>query len=309
MTRTSIVLALVFALGAHRPASGAGSEGGVVVRATLAYAFTPSGPVDRLSVKAAVPTDVLGRQDVLSTEYEPRPRQTRDAGGMRYAWFSFASPLDHPVEVRVVSDVRLYPGGLSWVRAHPGARRIARPEDLARDLDEEMWIEACDPAIEEAAKGLEGKDPAATARRVLDFVTDHLASGGYDSRPHGALWALVARRGDCTEFTNLYVALCRAAHLPARVWTCHVALPVGPGDTSEHDLAEVYLGDLGWVPVDPYFVKRHHATFSSLPPVYVLLQNVRNDVHFTHLGSNLMSFEWVGDGKVTFTQSFSYAPR
>jgi len=54
------------------------------------------------------------------------------------------------------------------------------------------------------------------------------------------------RRGDCNEFTTLYVALARAAGLPARPAAGLVRL----GDHFYyHAWPEVYLGT--WVPLDP----------------------------------------------------------
>ena len=56
------------------------------------------------------------------------------------------------------------------------------------------------------------------------------------------------RTGDCNEFTTLYVALARAAGLPAR--TVAGLLYVN-GRFYYHAWPEVYLGD--WVAIDPLF--------------------------------------------------------
>jgi len=57
---------------------------------------------------------------------------------------------------------------------------------------------------------------------------------------------LAARRGDCNEHTVLYVALARAAGLPARAAAGLVHLD---GRFYYHAWPEVWLGD--WVAVDP----------------------------------------------------------
>lgn len=69
----------------------------------------------------------------------------------------------------------------------------------------------------------------------------------------GAVNALKAGIGDCTEYSCLFCALCRAGGVPAR----RVAV-FNLGSKNEitdkepnHDTAEVFLKTHGWVPVDP----------------------------------------------------------
>jgi len=69
----------------------------------------------------------------------------------------------------------------------------------------------------------------------------------------GAVKALKAGIGDCTEYSCLFCALCRAGDVPAR----RVAV-FNLGSKNEitdkepnHDTAEVFLSTHGWVPVDP----------------------------------------------------------
>lgn len=66
--------------------------------------------------------------------------------------------------------------------------------------------------------------------------------------------------GKCTDINSLLVALCRAAGLPARTVVGIRAAPSrfspalgATGDVTQalHTRAEVYLGGVGWVPVDP----------------------------------------------------------
>jgi transglutaminase-like putative cysteine protease len=66
------------------------------------------------------------------------------------------------------------------------------------------------------------------------------------TRVPNALRTLNARRGDCNDLTVLYVALARAAGLPAR--PAAGLLRIG-GRFYYHAWPEVYLGS--WVAVDP----------------------------------------------------------
>jgi transglutaminase-like putative cysteine protease len=73
--------------------------------------------------------------------------------------------------------------------------------------------------------------------------------------------------GKCADLNALYVGLARAAGLPARdVYGIRVARSemgyksLGPSSENvtkaQHCRAEVYLGDYGWVPVDPADVRK-----------------------------------------------------
>jgi transglutaminase-like putative cysteine protease len=63
-----------------------------------------------------------------------------------------------------------------------------------------------------------------------------------------ALQVLASHRGDCNEHTQLYVAIARAAGIPARA---AAGLAYLDGKFYYHAWPEVYLGT--WVAVDPTF--------------------------------------------------------
>jgi transglutaminase-like putative cysteine protease len=69
----------------------------------------------------------------------------------------------------------------------------------------------------------------------------------------GALNALKAGIGDCTEYACLFSALCRAGGVPARrvaVFNLGSQNEIADSEPN-HDTAEVFLSTHGWVPVDP----------------------------------------------------------
>ncbi len=109
-----------------------------------------------------------------------------------------------------------------------------------RDLDNQLrgylgtspLIESRDPRIRALAREI-GADAATAWERVeaiYDWVRGHVE---YKEGPiKGALAALRDRTGDCEELTSLFIAICRAAGIPARsVWV--------PG----HTYPEFYLVD------------------------------------------------------------------
>jgi transglutaminase-like putative cysteine protease len=121
-------------------------------------------------------------------------------------------------------------------------------------LRPEPFIESDAPEIRaESAKALEahrGHDSRARAERLLRHVHALIEKKPTLSLP-SALEVLRTRVGDCNEHTTLYVALARAAGIPARIATGLVHLH---GAFYYHAWAEVYVtsnaGGL-WLPVDP----------------------------------------------------------
>jgi hypothetical protein len=83
-------------------------------------------------------------------------------------------------------------------------------------LKAEEYCEVDDPAIIQQAKQLRGAETKKTAENIFRWVSNTLQYTGYIENPRGSLYALNEKKGDCTEFMYLFVALCRANKIPAR---------------------------------------------------------------------------------------------
>jgi transglutaminase-like putative cysteine protease len=165
-------------------------------------------------------------------------------------------------------------GMLLLARARPGrlVARYALPGDdtwrtsLGPVLRPSPGIESDAPAIVALARRLRGgeTDPALVARRLLRWMRDSI--GRDVASPDGdAVSVLRQRTGDCNGFARLFVALARAAGIPARP----VAGLLRAGDHFYyHAWAEVLLG--GYVPVDPMFTEfpagAGHVRFGRVGP-------------------------------------------
>lgn len=135
----------------------------------------------------------------------------------------------------------------------PGSEALtARYLLPARDTASQTWLQAeplipsNDPRIEAQARQIIGRERnPAQAVALLVAWTGAWRRTGTTGVP-GAVRTLQTRSGDCNELTVLFVALARAAGLPARPVA---GLLLRDGRFYYHAWAEVYLGD--WVPVDP----------------------------------------------------------
>nr|WP_246864610.1 transglutaminase-like domain-containing protein [Spongiibacter thalassae] len=121
-------------------------------------------------------------------------------------------------------------------------------------LQSEPLVETDHPALRELSQTLvvngNGTDRD-RARAVFEWVTTHLATEQYLPDDRGALWALQNRRGDCTEFMRLFMALVRLQGIPARGVSGYVVTGsqiVRPADF--HNWVEIHL-EGAWQIVDP----------------------------------------------------------
>jgi transglutaminase-like putative cysteine protease len=128
--------------------------------------------------------------------------------------------------------------------ADPSAGKYLAPEPFIESDDPEIRAEA-----ERAVAG--GTDTRSRAERLTRYVNALLDKKPTVSLP-SAREVLRTKVGDCNEHTALFVAMARAAGIPARI---SVGLVYVRGAFYYHAWPEVYLEEKAgrglWLPVDP----------------------------------------------------------
>jgi len=151
---------------------------------------------------------------------------------------------------------RLRGDTLTITREAPSALRAsyqlpdgAKATVMSVFMDAEPLVESENPVIIALAARLRGTetDPRIVAERINRWVYDSLQKKITVGIP-SALATLRARSGDCNEHTQLYVALARAAGIPARV---AAGLAYVDGKFYYHAWPEIWLER--WVATDPTF--------------------------------------------------------
>ena len=123
--------------------------------------------------------------------------------------------------------------------------------NIERFLAPEKLVESDNPEIRKTAERLSGADQMETAANIFEFVSKHVRFDGYSKGIRGALRALENRKGDCSEHMCLFVALCRAAGIPARGvggYVCGADRLLNP--SGYHNWAQFYA-DGAWHMADP----------------------------------------------------------
>jgi tetratricopeptide (TPR) repeat protein len=177
--------------------------------------------------------------------------------------------------------------------------RTAPPREARTYLGQSDGIDPTSPKLSRIATSLKGGDNVTTIKNIMAWMQKNISYKNETS----SIWKLdfkmaddILERGhaECRGFTILFVALCRAAGIPARpVWGLAMLPPTQAspgGEYSSHNFAEVYIPGAGWIPVDPQKpetlgwlptnelrifmdVRRNASSLDNLPLVNLLAMN------------------------------------
>jgi len=225
-------------------------------RVTLTHELKISGKGDLLEADAylAVPQS-MPQQRIDTVDFQPPERDmVADRWGQNCVHFHHQQ-VSSPA---VLSAVMTVEAEISAIDYYVFPDRCGTLKDIPREIAERYTADGSkyrleDPYIQETVKKIVGdeRNPYWIARRIFDHVREHLEYelvGGWNIAP------VVLQRGtgSCSEYTFSFIALCRAAGLPAR----YVGSLVVRGDDASldehfHRWPEVYLPNYGWIPMDP----------------------------------------------------------
>ena len=211
-------------------------------------------PLAGAVISIALPRDRPGQELLGSISFEPAPAEmVEDAWGQSFARFRFTD-VTPPSRVGVTMRVR---ARTSTIRYNLLPERIGELQDAprairARYLADGDKYRIDDPRIREVVEQVVGDETNAyrVARALYDHLIDNMEyelAGGWNVAP----MVLERGTGSCSEYTFVFVALCRAAGLPARyVGSVVRRYDDAAVDDVFHRWSEVYLPEVGWVPVD-----------------------------------------------------------
>jgi transglutaminase-like putative cysteine protease len=210
-------------------------------------------PAQAQRAKIWIPLAVSGPAQTVTVEDIASPvrtTETRDpeyGNRMLFAEVPLSADSAAHFTVRYRVTRRLYSGqpGVPSGESAPLDRYLQR--DSLVPIDGKMKSLA-----DEITQGK--REPKDIARSIYDYVFTTMR---YDKSGTGwgrgdAIWACDAKRGNCTDFHSLFIALMRAEKIPARF---EIGFPL-PGNTTEgniagyHCWAEFYVDGQGWIPVD-----------------------------------------------------------
>jgi hypothetical protein len=210
---------------------------------------TGENPAKPVKLWVALIQDLPPYQLVQSLETDPLKYEIiTDEYDNQYALFTIQQ-LDAGEEALVTLR---YQVELSQVQANMDDCQGSLPDT---DIFPEKYVESDAPEIVALANELSAgkQNVCEISRAIYDYVADNMEYTTYNPDDLGALAALEQKKGDCTEFSDLLVALHRAAGIPARMIDGVNCCTINGYDEGQnkHNWAEVYLPGSGWVQMDP----------------------------------------------------------
>jgi transglutaminase-like putative cysteine protease len=176
----------------------------------------------------------------------------------------------------------------------------------------ELHIESDNPQIKALADNLSRGTSTACqqVRAFYDYIGTNLVYT-YIGANWGAQAALGAMGADCTEYTDLMVALNRARGIPARYFEGLLYLDTGTGALArtEHAWSDVYMPGIGWVALDPTLGRElvnRDKYFAHYTPDHIIVtlgvnpSVLRGGDYWTHLywPGNSTKIKVMGDWKI-----------
>ncbi len=211
--------------------------------------------VKTLDVYQAIPQNLNSQELLEPVKFDPEPNEIlTDKWGQKVAHFRFTdlAPTQFTT-VTMLASAKLY-----QVQYFVFPDKVGALDDIPRDILDKYLVDDAkfslkSSVIQKAVKEAVGDEtnPYWIGRKIYNYVIEHIEyelAGGWNIAPT----VLERGNGSCSEYSFVYIAMCRAAGLPAR----YVGSIVIRGDDASwddvfHRWVEIYLPNYGWLPVDP----------------------------------------------------------
>lgn len=212
------------------------------------------GELKDLNVYIATPEN-LPQQQILNIEFSPGNYSLiKDRFKQQFAFFNYKN-IKSETTLNTIMKVK---AKISEITYFIFPDKCGKLTDIPKEIiktyttNESKYL-IDDEYIKDLVKKVVGteQNPYWIARKIFDYVRNTLEyklEGGWNAAP----FVLKRGTGSCSEYTFSFIALCRAAGLPAR----YVGSIVVRGDDASlddvfHRWPEIYLPNYGWIPIDP----------------------------------------------------------
>ena len=224
---------------------------------TFHYAFTVKNLPTNKTVRIWIPeaqSDAFQEVKVISVKSDLPLKRSHESKYGNEIYFAEAKSASPELHVDVEYDVIRHERVALTPQAHLTAAALSTKE-REEDLQPDALVPVTGLPAELAAKVTAGKtSPLEKARAIYDYVFTTMK---YDKSGTGwghgdVLYACDAKKGNCTDFHSLFIAMARSQGIPARF---EIGFPLPSNEHSSeiagyHCWSDFYIDGKGWIPVD-----------------------------------------------------------
>ena len=204
-----------------------------------------SNQANRSAMKLIVnlPQTIKNRQEITKLEFEPLPSKIFIENNNKYAEYILPLPkIKTRLKIHIEAKTSKYNLAIA-IKEHN--KRLFDDPNLDLYLQHERMIEKDDPIIRDIAESLQGQTKLDIVKNIYKYVILNLSFDVSKLKGVGAAKTAQTKTGMCIDYCDLFVALCRAKNIPARVVAGYQPyFFVSP----KHSWVEVYFKEYGWVP-------------------------------------------------------------
>jgi len=216
--------------------------------------YGPGGLLD-LEIYMAVPSDRDNQKIIGEITYSPQPTEFRnDRWGQKVAvWRYDKLASGQTAQPSMTTECELYA-----IRYFVYPEDVGPLADIPKQISEKYLADdtkfgMSDEFMQNAVKKAVGDEtnPYWMARKIYHHIMENMfyeLVGGWNIAPT----VLKRGSGSCSEYSFVFISLCRTAGIPAR-YVGSVAVRGDDASTDDvfHRWCEIYLPNVGWFPVDP----------------------------------------------------------
>lgn len=217
-----------------------------------------------LSVSVYLPENISEKQISQDINFSVQPSKIYYENNNKIALFEIKNP-DKQTVIEIKGQVGVITYDFNRALSSPLPEELSL-SDRQKYTSPEKFIESDDETIIKMAKELSGADEIQTVKNIYTFVQQYMR---YSTQHEtiGAKEMLKKKRGRCTDYAMLMVALCRANNISSRV----VSGIIISDEPQNHTWVEVWFDKYGWVTFEPTIISNLHYDFKQSPHKYLTL--------------------------------------
>jgi hypothetical protein len=240
-----------------------------IVEIQRLFFFNIINRIDKLIVLVEMASDYEKRQEVLFSSVNYNPNYYLDDNKNKLARIQLLNLKNKTIIISAYEKIKIFGYDFSKIRYD---------ENMEFDKDSRKYLDSKNINLNIAnseiiAEKINSDNTVDLVKKLYDYVIDNVSYKLRGDEWNG-LMTYMNKEGQCIDYSDYFVSLCRSKKIPARTVTGFVA-ENGEGKMG-HAWSEVYIKGYGWIPFDLTFDDSGNYTkFNKLYNAY-LYYNIGN---------------------------------